>query len=293
MSRCPKLCIAMASLIAAGCYGRSQARTDGWGGMSGAEIEAQWGAPQRVDRGDEGQLLRWQHVRCWRTGGGASGRVRVEGLDEIGARGHVRIGPGGLDAEFEARGPRIEVEAEVEARAAVVRERTYAAEVALDSAGLISHVRADAWRSWGPPRGANVRWGPIFGLHVGMGRLDSTSTPLPSGGAHIGGMLGPRHALVGTYAMVSGREQGRGAMGHAWGFEAVYWPAARVSVRGGPAMVLDWKPGFEDRAFGLGISGGASYALLRRGSFVLDLRADLNAHPSSAFGTFGIGVNRH
>ncbi len=290
--------VSQGSLLATGCYGRSQARSEGWVGMPRAEIEAQWGAPHIVEDTHEGELLRWEVTRRWRTGARASGRgggsVRVEGIEDMGVRGELRVGPGGFDAEFEARGPRIEAEGEVEAEAhpGELRERTYAAEAAVSAAGLITGVSADAWR-WGPPRGANVRWGPIFGLHVGMGRLDSTSMPLPSGGVHIGGMLGPRHALVGTFSMVSGREEGRGAMGMSWGMEGTWWPHARTSLRAGPAMVLDWKPGFEDRAFGLAVKGGASYALLRSGSFVLDLRADITAHPSSAFGTIGIGVNRH
>jgi hypothetical protein len=291
-SRFAALGVCLALVASAGCYGRSKASTDGWHGMSRAEIEAQWGAAQLVADDDGDTVLYWEHSYRWRTGGSSRTHVQIEDLGDIGIRGELVVRPGEVEAEaeVEARGPRVSVETEVDP--VRVRERTVAAQARIGAAGTISDVHVSG-RRYGPPRGQNVRWGPIFGLHLGLGRLDSTSTALPSGGAHIGGMLGPRHALVGTFTMVSGREQGRGAMGFSWGVEPTYWPTERLSVRAGPAMVLDWKPGFERRAFGLAASGGASYALVRTGSFVLDARLDMTAHQASAFGTIGIGVNRH
>ncbi len=297
-----------AAWCSAGCYTRSQAQTDGWHGKSRAEIEAQWGSPQAVQAIQGGSILHWAHTRRWRTSpsasaegsaeGSAGGRVSVDNLDEAGVTGEFTLGPDGAEAELSVTVPEIsvsaeaEAEAEVEARASAgeVRERTTAAEVTVDAAGLITGVSAGA-RRWGPPRNSNVRWGPILGLHVGLGRLDSTRIALPSGGVYLGGMLGPDRALVGTFSMVSGRDEGGGAMGMSWGFEGMWWPIERLSVQAGPAMVLDWKPGFENRSFGVAASGGASYALVRRGQFVLDLRTDLTAHRKSAFGTLGVGVN--
>jgi hypothetical protein len=124
-----------------------------------------------------------------------------------------------------------------------------------------------------------------------MGRLDDTSTPLPSGGLYIGGMLSPTLGLIGCFSMVTGMDDEGGAIGFAWGMAVESWLATRLSVRGGAAMILDLDPGFEDPTLGPGLIGGASYALVKAGSFVLDLRLDVTAGPSAVFGNLGIGVN--
>lgn len=113
---------------------------------------------------------------------------------------------------------------------------------------------------------------------------------MPSLGLYMGGMIGPRTALLGSYSFVNGRGDDGGAMGHAWAFAIQYWPEARVNVRGGGAMVLD-----DTNASGARLSPGAvgavSYAVVRAGSFVLDARFDATVSTKTAFGMFGIGVN--
>jgi len=160
----------------------------------------------------------------------------------------------------------------------------------VDASGVITDVRGPSLR-WGPPAGLNMRWGAIFGLHAGMGRLDDTGTPLPSGGAYVGGMLGPRLGLVGCFSMVSGKGDGGGAIGFAWGVAAQWWPEARLWLRAGPAMVLAFDPGFDNAGLAPGATGGASYALVHAGSFVLDLRVDLTTSTRATFGSLGVGVN--
>jgi hypothetical protein len=281
------ICIAALACAVSGCYaGSSKVSPDineAWRGQSVAEIEASWGPPAAVEEVHEGTLLTWSHTRRWQ-----STRIDadLEGPVRVGIEGAARLEPGEASAEgaISLDGPRVRVEQ------GPVRERTRMVEALVEPGGTIAEVTGPSI-FWGRPQNANLRWGMLLGLHAGMGRLDSTSTPLPSGGVHIGGLLGPRHGLVGTFSMVSGKGEGGGAMGLSWGLAATWWPHTRTSVRAGPAMVLDWKPGFEDRAFGLGATGGASFALVRAGSFVMDLRLDATAHPHSQFGSLGIGVN--
>jgi hypothetical protein len=104
-------------------------------------------------------------------------------------------------------------------------------------------------------------------------------------------MIGPTLGLVGTYSLVAGSGDGGGAMGMAAGFAAQYWPINRLWLRAGPALLLAFDPGFENVRLRPGVTTGASYAFIKVGVLALDLRLDLNAGPSTTFGTLGVGIN--
>jgi hypothetical protein len=55
------------------------------------------------------------------------------------------------------------------------------------------------------------------------------------------------------------------------------------------ALVMD--PGFADARLAPAATAGLGFAVIRAGNFVLDLRTDLVATPSSWFGNVGLGVN--
>jgi hypothetical protein len=259
--------LALASAaLAAGCYSGVRAErdiNDAWQGRQVAEIENEWGRAEPVDRSDEITTLAWRYVRVRRSlpRGGAAlyaepGRVE----------GYAAFEPG-----------------------RVHRRVTEVVAFAGDD-GVIREVRGPSLR-WGPPNEANIHWGVLLGGHVGMGRLDDTSTPLPSGGLYIGGMVSRTTGLVGAFSMVSGIGDGGGAMGFAWAFAAQHWVTARLSLRGGPAAILAFDPGFEKIGAEPGINGAVSYAVLKAGTFALDLRLDLVAGADNRFGSAGIGVN--
>jgi hypothetical protein len=251
---------------AAGCYGGERAARDvnaAWRGRSRAALEAHWGAPAAVQVQDGATALRWSHTR--------------RHVELPAAEAALTIEPGHMDGILAVQ------------PGAVWHSSTEVVAL-LDAGGAVASVHGPSLR-WGPPGDANLRWGTILGLHVGMGRLDDTSTPLPSGGMYIGGMLGPRLGLVGAFSLASGTDDAGGAMGFSWSVAAVWWPSARVSVRGGPALVLAFDPGFDDAALSPGLTGSASLALVRAGAFVLDLRVDITAAAPAAFGSLGVGVN--
>lgn len=252
--------------LAAGCYAGARARRDvdaAWRGRSRAELEARWGKPRTMGSRPDGSVMRWfhsrQHVRL------PSAHAELYIAPGV-VRGSAALLPGAIWNTF------------TEAAAVV------------NGGGRITQVTGRTLE-WGPPNDANMRWGTILGLDVGMGRLDSTSTPLPSGGLYIGGMLGPRFGLAGTFQLAAGHADAGGAMGLAGGMAAVWWPATRVSLRAGPALVLAFDPGFGGPSLGPGITAGAGYAVVKVGRFVLDLRADITAAPFATFGNVGIGVN--
>jgi hypothetical protein len=56
-------------------------------------------------------------------------------------------------------------------------------------------------------------------------------------------------------------------------------------------MVIDTDPMPGNAAIRPGGVGAVSFAVVRAGSFVLDLRADATVSTSSAFGMLGVGVN--
>lgn len=254
-------------LVWAGCYGGRRATRDvnrAWQGRSRGALVAAWGKPAAVKQRGNDTLLIWTLTHH---------HITLPSLS-----GHIDIRPGSIDAEgnFEA-GTITKVIRYVVARA--------------DAGGTILDVRGPSLR-WGPPAGLNMRWGFLFGVHAGFGRLDDTGTPLPSGGLYIGGMLSKTVGLVGVYSMAAGKQSNQGsAMAFAWGLGVQWWPSARVNLRAAPAMVLAFDPGFENAGLEPGLHTAASYALVRHKSFVLDLRVDLTAGTSTTFGTLGLGVN--
>ncbi|HUH04799.1 MAG TPA: hypothetical protein VML75_22535 [Kofleriaceae bacterium] len=254
------------AVCASGCYRGAEAAhdvNDAWRGRTRAELETRWGKPAAVT----GAQLHWRH-----------------------SRRHVELPSGSAQLSVETTGDTTSIDVGGELRAGQTWTSTTEVIALIDATGRIASVQGPSLR-WGAPRDANLRWGALFGVHAGLGRLDDTSTPLPSGGAYIGGMLGPRHGLVGSFALVSGMDDAGGALGMAWGMGLQWWPATRVWLRGGPAMILAFDPGFVDVGLEPGVTGGASFAVVRAGAFVLDLRLDLTAGTSTSFGSAGIGVN--
>ena len=262
------LSIFVCAVIGTACYSGSRATPDvnaAWRGHARATLEARLGEPGAVlPQSDGTSLLRWtrkgQHIEL------PSGSL------------DVNVTPTSFDLRAEARPGRVE-NYEYDVASAVI-----------DPGGTV--LRFDSsWLVAGIPPGLNLRTGVVFGLHAGAGWLDDAASPMPSLGLYIGGMLGPRLALLGAYAFVNGKDAGSFAMGHSWALAAQYWPAERLAVRAGPAMVLDLDPGLEDPTLSAGAIGALSYALVRSGSFVLDLRFDATLSTSAAFGTLGLGVN--
>ena len=249
-------------ILAAGCYHGAAATRDvdaAWRGRTAAEIEATWGPP----------VAKTANAFAW--------SFTTPHVELPAAMGAVAITSHSVDVEGAARPGEI-------------WKSETTATATLDPTGRITDVQG-ASLHWGPPRDENLRWGTLFGAHVGLGRLDGTSTPLPSGGLYIGGMLGPRLGLVGTFSMVTGTGDKGSAIGFAWGMGLQYWPLTRLAVRGGPAFVLAFDPGFGKVSPDLGGNGAVSYAIVRTRIFVLDLRLDATVARSVAFGSVGVGVN--
>jgi len=256
-------------VVMTGCYSGSRAARDinvVWTGHARGELEAKLGAPRAVvPQADGTSLLRWTR------------------------RGHdIEALPGG---RFDLRVTPTSFDLHAEARPGVVRAVEYdIATAVVDPSGTV--LRLDAgWVVGGIPRGLNARTGVIFGVSGGMGRLDDAATPVPSLGVYIGGMLGPRLALLGAYAFVNGKDGDDFVQGHSWALAAQYWPTARVAVRAGPAMVIDTDPEPSDVTLAPGAVGALGVAVIRAGSFVLDLRLDVTVSTTSAFGVVGVGVN--
>ncbi len=249
-----------------GCYTAAPATRDvnaAWRGLAASELEVRWGSP--ADRGTEGSVsvLHWSHDNLH--------------VELPSASGAVSVGPGHVAAAGEFQ-------------SGAIWHTSTDAVALVQPSGVIDHVEGASLR-WGPPNGANLHWGTIFGAHVGLGRLDTTGTPLPSGGVYIGGMLGPALGLVGTFSLVAGSAAAGGALGFAWGVAAQWWPVNRLWVRAGPALLLTLDPGFVNTKLHPGVTAGASYAVIKVGTLALDLRLDLNAGPSTTFGTLGVGIN--
>ena len=252
----------MTAMVLAGCYTNAPANRDvraAWRGRPSTEIVDRWG-PTATRGGD---VLVWSYDT-----------VHVD-LPSIAAVVHQT--PTTLDAR-------------VAIQAGEIWKTTTEAAALVDPVGTITRVDGAALH-WGPPNDANLHWGTIFGAAAGMGRLDSTSTPLPSGSAYVGGMLSPVLGLVGTFALAAGSSPDGGAMGLAWGLAPQWWPINRLSVRAGPAMVLTFDPGFTNATLQPGATAGASYAFVKVGVLAVDLRLEVVAGTHSSFGMLGVGVN--
>jgi hypothetical protein len=261
------------ALAASGCYGAAAASADvndAWRGRTRGAIEGRWGKSRTAVVQPDGQIvLTWSHLRHDVELPAARARLDIDGDTGDGT---------------------ISVDGEAWARpGSITPIRTDV--VAFLAGDEIARVEGPSARWWTAPDDANLRWGVILGLHAGFGALDDTPTPLPSGGAYLGGMLGPRFGLVGCFSLASGLGDGGGAMGFAWGMGAQWWPLTRLWVRAGPALVLGMDPGFEDPELGPGALLGASFAALRAGKFVLDLRLDLVTSTAGSLATAGVGVN--
>lgn len=263
-----RLLLLVGCLVTSGCYSGSRAAQDinvMWRGHARGELEARIGVPAAVVAQPDGtSLLRWM-------GKGSHITLPSGRLD-------VRVTPTSFDLDAEARAGSVE-RYEYEMASAVIDPA--GAVVRLDSSFLVAGI----------PAGTNVRTGAIFGFHAGAGIVADATSPMPSLGVYLGGMIGPRLALLGAYSFVNGKGDAGYAMGHAWAFAVQHWPMARLAVRAGPALVIDLEPGLTDPALSPGGVGAVSYALVRAGSFVLDARLDATVSTGVAFGTFGIGVN--
>jgi len=248
--------------LACGCYHGDAATRDvnaAWQGRTRAELEGTWGAPAGSNATSAAWSFTTTHVEL--PSAAASIAITPTSVD-VNAVGHT----------------------------GEVWKTQTTATATFDAGGRIAELRGPSLH-WGAPRDANLRWGTIFGLHAGLGRLDQTSTPLPSGGLYIGGMLGPTLGLVGNFSMVSGTGDGGGAISFSWGMGLQYWPMTRVAVRGGPAFVLAWDPGFNDASPAIGGNAAVSVAIVRTLIFLLDLQLDATLASSVAFGSLGVGVN--
>jgi hypothetical protein len=177
-----------------------------------------------------------------------------------------------------------------EAQPGVVEKYQFdVANALVDPNGMLLRFDSESLAA-GIPKGENIRTGIIYGLSAAAGALARAPSTMPSLCLYLGGMIGPRTALLGSYSFENGRGDDGGAMGHAWAFAVQYWPEARINVRGGGAMVLDDSNGSGAR-LSPGVVGAVSYAFVRAGSFVLDARFDGTVSTKTAFGMFGIGVN--
>lgn len=255
--------------LATGCYSGGRAARDvnvAWRGHASVDLKARLGEPQKMQaQADGNQVLRWI----------ARGRT-IERLP--GGRFDLDVTPTSFDLYAEAH-------------PGVMRDfESLVATALVDPRGQVLQFDAD-WLAAGIPSGLNLRTGIVMGVSGGMGRLDDAASPLPSVGAYIGGMLGPRLALVGAYAFVNGKSDGDYVQGHSWALAAQYWPMARLALRAGPAMVLDTDPGPGGVDIAPGAVGAVSFAVIRAGSFVLDARVDATVSTASSFGTVGVGVN--
>jgi len=251
--------------LLAGCYTQSRAARDlnpHWRGHSAAILQARLGAPRAtVAQPDGTTVLRWTHR-------GQNIVALPSGSFDL------KVTPTSFDVRAEAR-PGVVENVEYEIATAVVDPRGTV--LSFDSGWLVAGI----------PPGHDTRTGVIFGLHGGMGRTGDASQPLPSVGTYIGGMLSPNLALVGAYAFVNGKDGDAYVQGHSWALAAQYWATRRVALRVGPAMVLHTDP----VELAPGAVGALSFAVVRSGSFVLDLRFDATGSTKGAFGMLGVGVN--
>ncbi|HEY4179748.1 MAG TPA: hypothetical protein VGM90_23060 [Kofleriaceae bacterium] len=281
-----KLAGALIAMGMVGCYTGAPANRDvqrSWERRTVGEIHDRWGGPRATDPTPDGSLQTWtfDRIALELPGGNLEMRTR-----SVTANAGASV-PGGA-VGLHLQGSLLGIAGQLHPGS--ITHVTHAAVALVDPAGSIVGVDGEALH-WGPPNDANLHWGAILGVHVGMGGLDNASSPLPSGGAYIGGMLNPTLGLVGTYDVAFGTGDAGSAMGMAGGLALQWWPINRVWLRAGPAMLLTLEPGFSDAALKPGGTVGASWAFVKVGVLAVDLRADLVAGPGTTFGSVGIGVN--
>ncbi len=251
--------------ICASCYTGAPANRDvqaSWRGHARDEIIDRWGSSVASGQNGPFTVMQWSHVNTHFTLPDGFVNVHLE-------PGHVEYSAAFQPGE--------------------IWHTTTDAAAIVDGHGTIAAVEGWALR-WGPPNEENLHWGMIYGAAAGLGRLDTTPTPLPSGNVYAGGMLAPTFGLVGTFSLVSGTSDSGAAMAMAGGLAAQWWPATRLWVRAGPALVLAFDPGFNNVALKPGATGGASYAFVKVGRFVVDARFDLTLDTNGGFGLLGVGV---
>lgn len=270
----------------AACYTGAPANRDvqaAWRGRGVAELTDRWGAARRnvQDADMRGQIWGYETTHLELPSAHAEvTRTPVTTTTTV-------AGPAGA-ATVAVTGTAVHVEAGLEPGA--IWRTTTEAIAWVDPADRVARVDGAALH-WGPPNDVNLHWGAIYGAHVGLGRLDTTATPLPSGGVYLGGMLTPTLGLVATHTLAAGTGATGGALGLATGMAAQWWPVNRLWLRAGPAMVIAWSPGFRDASLRAGAQAGASYAFVKVGVLALDLRFDVVAASGTTFGTLGVGVN--
>ncbi len=254
--------IGVAVVCLSGCYTGQRATRDinaAWRGHASAELEARWGKATPVD----GALV-WTRT---------DHEVTLPS-----AAGHIALDPTSFDVHLEAT-------------PGTVSSSTTEVVARLDGAGRVVDITGPSlYLGKGPPAGANLRTGTLLGFHAGMGKVQGAETMLPSLGLYIGGMLGPRLGLVGTYTFVNGNDPDGYGMGMSWGMAVQYWPIARLWVRAGPAFVVAKDP-VDGAGVDVGVTTGVSYAVVRGRVFVLDVVLDATVATGVAFGLAGVGVN--
>jgi hypothetical protein len=261
---------ALALLALAGCYSGSRAAGDvnaAWRGHARVDVEAKLGAPTAVvAQADGTSVLAWS-----RTG------INVASLPSGSLR--VDITPASFD--FHA-----------EAQPGVVEKYQFdVAKALVDRNGMLVRFESETLAA-GIPKRANIHTGIIYGASPAFGfHKCSMRHWRPSLGAYMGGMIGPRTALLGAYQFVNAGCEDGSPVGHTWAFAVQYWPLARLNIRGGAGMVLDDAVWLREARLSPGILAAASFAVLRVGSLVVDVRFDSTVSTKTAFGMFGVGVN--
>jgi len=255
------------AVLATGCYSARAAApdiNDAWRGRGRLELEARIGPATQEGKQPDGNIaLKW-------IGHGTN---------------IVSLPSGHLDLKISPTSFSIDAAA----NPGVVERTTYTRALAIVAPGG-AVLEFDGAFAAGFPDGLNVRTGLVMGLTAAAGAFSNATTPMPSLGLYIGGMIGPRLALIGSYQFVNAKGEDDYAMGHVWGFGVQHWPAARLAVRALGVAGVDIEPN-EDASFGPGATAGVGYALVRSGSFVLDVRVDGIFTTQAAFGLAGIGVN--
>ena len=277
---------ALSLLALAACYTGAPANRDvqaAWRGRTRAEIVDRWGAPAKQANPPPAEVDVWAFSTTHFELPDASLSIAPH---TVTAGVNVDAGGGAGTAAVSATMPQVSYGF----TPGQIWKTTTEAAAFVAPTGQVADVQGYALH-WGPPNDVNLHWGTIFGAHVGLGRLDSTPTPLPSGGAYIGGMLGPTLGLVGTFSLVAGTSDMGSAMGLAAGIAPQWWPVNRVWLRGGPALLLAFDPSFANARLRPGITASASYAAIKVGTLAIDARFELVAGPSTAFGTLGVGIN--
>lgn len=268
-----------ALLLLGACYTGTAANRDvsmAWRGHARAELVDRWGAPAQQQGPVDVWTFQTERVELPDFAASLHPVAAVAHVDGPGVTGTGVVQGTALDVAWHP--------------GEILRVHHSAAALLDASRATVVDVQGEALH-WGPPNDANLHWGTLLGAHVGMGLAGSTGTPLPSGQLYVGGMLTPVVGLVGSYSFVSATGDAGAVIDQAAGIAAQYWPATRLALRAGPALILASHPGVTDFALKPGASVGASYAAIKVGTLALDVYADVCGGPGVAFGSLGVGIN--